>query len=277
MSERVAERRAEMPVGSERMLDSRRLAWDHRSLARLLKPGLVVLDVGCGSGAITRGIAEAVAPGGTVVGIDVSDHLIARARTDHADKANLRFELSDVTSLGYRGCFDIVTTARVLQWLADPLGALESMCAALKPSGQIVVLDYNHAKAHWEPEPPEAFRRFYAAFLRWRAEAGMDNEIADHLAAMLTHLGMEDVRVSPEHEITNRGDPGFETQIVLWRNAIATRGHQIVADGVLDGGSRAAAEEAFGDWIDSEATRQSLHLLCATASKAVDEANSLRA
>ena len=50
----VARRRAHMPEGTTAILDARSLATAHRRLAALLSPGLAVLDVGCGTGAITR-------------------------------------------------------------------------------------------------------------------------------------------------------------------------------------------------------------------------------
>jgi ubiquinone/menaquinone biosynthesis C-methylase UbiE len=53
-------------------LPQRSLETSHRRLAELLRPGMAVLDVGCGAGAITRGIAEAVAPGGHALGLDVT-------------------------------------------------------------------------------------------------------------------------------------------------------------------------------------------------------------
>ena len=72
-----ARQRAHMPRGTEALLDTRTLTTAHRRLAQLLWPSLMVLDVGCGTGAMTRGIAEAVAPGGLAVGVDVHAGLLA--------------------------------------------------------------------------------------------------------------------------------------------------------------------------------------------------------
>jgi len=267
MGGEAATRRAAMPRGTERFLDSRSLASDHRRLAELLTPGISVLDVGCGSGAITRGIAEAVGPSGSVVGVDLSPTLLELAAVSHADQANLSFELADVFQLGYHEAFGLVTSARMLQWLADPSAALASMIAALTPGGRIVVLDYSHTKACWTPEPPPEFTRFYEAFLRWRADAGMDNELADRLGAMLGDAGLHDVEVTDEVELTSRGDADFERRIALWADVIGTRGHQIVADGMLAEHERAAAADAFARWIANDAESQSLYLLAATATK----------
>ena len=270
MADDVAFHRAVMPRGTERFLDSRSLFSDHRRLAELLAPGMSVLDVGCGSGAITRGIAEVVGRAGSVVGVDVSEALLAHAVASHSDHANLSFEAADVFRLGYREEFDLVTAARVLQWLADPPAALASMVAAVKPGGTIVVLDYSHTKSHWEPDPPTEFTSFYEAFLRWRAGAGMDNVLADHLAEMLREVGLRDVEVTDEIELTSRGDADFDRRMALWPGVIATRGHQIVADGMLAEHERAAAAEALAAWLATDARSQSLYLLAASATRAFE-------
>src|SRR4029450_14015501 len=62
------------------ILDSPSRGADQRRLAALLRPGLAVLDVGCGTGAITRGIAEAVGPDGRAVGVDVNTATIEGGR-----------------------------------------------------------------------------------------------------------------------------------------------------------------------------------------------------
>jgi len=58
----TAEQRAEMPEGSAPILDNRSLEKDYRTLLPFVKEGMRVLDVGCGSGAISRGLAERVGP-----------------------------------------------------------------------------------------------------------------------------------------------------------------------------------------------------------------------
>ena len=250
-----------MPEGTSAILNARSLMTSNRRLAEMLRPGLAVLDVGCGTGAITRGMAEAVLPNGQVVGIDANARLIAQARRGHGDVPGLSFEVCDIYRLPHRDQFDVVTAARVLQWLANPLAALQKMAGAVKPGGAVLVLDYNHEKIRWQPLPPQSMHTFYRAFLRWRAEFGMDNAIVDHLPAMLATVGLVGIIETPQHEVTCRGDPDFETRIGIWAEVAASRGHQMVADGMLTEAQSAAAEADYRAWIHDSAERQILYLM----------------
>jgi SAM-dependent methyltransferase len=156
--------------------------------------------------------------------------------------------------------FDVVTAARVLQWLADPRRALAAMARVVRPGGVLVVLDYNHRRARWEPALPESAQEFYEAFLSWREQAGMNNEMADHLPALFAELGLDEVRCTPQPEVTRRGEEDFEVRIALWGQVIATRGHQVVADGFLDEARRAAAQADFEEWARGAAHSQTLYL-----------------
>jgi len=256
-----ARRRAHMPDGTRSILITRSLAADHRRLAALLRPGLAVLDVGCGTGAITRGIAEAVGPDGRAVGVDVNSSMIEAARAAHRRVPGLSFYVVDVYTLPFRGEFDIVAAARVLQWLADPEAALREMTKGLRRGGRLVVLDYNHEKASWSPEPPASMRRFVTAFLQWRAAARLDNAIADRLEKLLAAVGLTTITTTDQREITRRGDPDFETRAGIWAAVAATRGHQMVADGAISEVERRAAEVEYRAWLGEAAQSHAQYLL----------------
>jgi len=256
-----ARQRAHMPRGTEVILDTRTLTTAHRRLAQLLRPGLTVLDVGCGTGAMTRGMAEAVAPGGLAVGIDVHPGLLAQARRAHGDVPGLAFTRGDAYCLPCRDAFDVVTAARVLQWLAHPLEALRALMAATTPGGRVVVLEYNHEKIVWEPAPPPSMQHFYRAFLQWRADAGMDNTLADRLADLCGQCGLVDVVLTPQHEVSQRHDPDFATRLGLWAEVAASRGHQMVADGLLAEPQRATAEAEYRAWMHDQALSQTMYLI----------------
>jgi ubiquinone/menaquinone biosynthesis C-methylase UbiE len=258
----LATHRAAMPQSTGAILDTRTLANSHRRLLELLKPGLTVLDVGCGTGAITRGIAEAQGSHvERVVGADVHAGFIEQARSRQPAMPGLSFAVADVYALPWTAEFDLVNAARVLQWRREPAKALAAMIAAVRPGGRALVLDYCHDKIAWHPQPPASMKTFYAAFLAWRAEAGMDNAIADHLPAMFAAAGLEDVGISVQHETTRRGDADFATRAGIWADVAASRGHQMVADGACDEATRAAAEVDYRRWVDTAAERQTMYLL----------------
>lgn len=254
-----------MPDNSGRVLNTRSLTTAHRRLAAVLQPRMRVLDAGCGTGAITRGIAGAVGPDGHALGMDINPNLIDEARQLHEGTPCLEFRVGDAfaTTLPVDSApFDIATAARVLQWLAEPDAAVRSLAGAVRRGGgRVIVLDYSHEAMVWDPAPPDSMRRFYDAFLRWRSDAGMDNRMADHLAGLFADAGLADVRVHPEHETTRRGDPDFDTRIALWAHIADGRGRPMVEDGYLTETERETAAAEYRDWIRDTAVSQTLYLL----------------
>jgi SAM-dependent methyltransferase len=243
-----------------KVLDRRTLQRDHRILAGLLRPGMAVLDVGCGTGAITRGIAEAVGPTGTVVGVDRDRGLIDRARASHSEISNLQFVEGDVTLLDFDARFDIVAAARTLQWIADVPAALRSMARAATPEGMLVVLDYNHALHEWHPAPPPLFTAFYARFLGWRETNGWDNEIANRCPALLETLGCRDVRTLDQDQTIVRGAPGFEEMTELWIAVIDHLGTTVMEAGECDASLLRAAREEYDTWRLTQLEKHTLSM-----------------
>ncbi len=243
-----ASRRAVMPAGTEDILDVRSLEADHAALAALLRPGMTVLDVGCGTGAITRGIARAVSPGGAVLGTDVNAGLIARATAASAGQRNVRFEVADILRDRREPTFDIVTCARVLQWLADPSLALVAMARAARPGGTVEVLDYDHTRAEWDPPLPPSVQRFYQAFLGWRSGCRPGQRHRGP-SSRPVRAGLTEITAVDQPETTAYGDQDYQRRISLWPDVIASRGHQVVNDGWLTEADRALAEEDIRSWI----------------------------
>ncbi len=108
-----------------------------------LKPGMCLLDVGCGPGSITIGLARAIAPG-DAIGIDANTDAIDAARELAAQRscANVRFETADVYALPFEdGSFDAVFCHAVMQHLRDPLAALRETRRVMRTGGVIGLAD----------------------------------------------------------------------------------------------------------------------------------------
>ena len=222
------------------ILNRRTLEKDHRALNARLTPGMRVLDVGCGTGAITAGVARAVGPAGLVVGIDRDESLLEIARREHAAAVNLSFEQGNAADLGYENAFDIVTSARTLQWIAEPEAAVASMVRAAKPGGTVIVLEYDHTRHIWDPERPPEFRRFYDAFLAWRTANGWDNEMAQHLPALFRAAQLEDVEVIAQDE---------SDEARIWADVIGNISGQLSEAGYCTRDELSAARESYELWL----------------------------
>ncbi len=212
-----------------------------------------VLDVGCGTGAITAGIARAVGPDGLALGIDRDDANVTDAIRQYGGDQNLHFENVDILTPGdsLKDRFDIVTAARTIQWISEPQLAISNMKKAAKQGGQVIVLDYNLAETRWEPEPPVAFKRFYQAFLDWRSANHWDNRTAANLAALFHSEGLVDVTNHASDELVRRGDPDFLNPYAsgIWLYVIQTLGPTLVAAGFLEEGARLRAEEDYRVYV----------------------------
>jgi len=119
-----------------------------------LAPSARILDVGCGPGTITVGLAARV-PDGHVVAIDASADVLeeARAVPGASEQANLTFELGDVLHLEFDDeNFDVVHAHQVLQHIVDPVGALLEMRRVCRPDGLVAVRDGDYGGMFWYPE-----------------------------------------------------------------------------------------------------------------------------
>jgi len=255
-----ASKRAVMPKGTNAVLDRRTVYHSNSNLLDIVKPGDRVLDVGCGSGSITAGIAELTGPGGQVTGIDTSQDLIAQARGNYAHIATLGFEVADINTYQPKQPFNVITSARVLQWVDNPVQLISTMKQLLAPGGCLTILDYNHEKIRWEPGIPQSMQAFYQAFLQWRADAGMDNRIADHLETIFKQAGLSDISITDHSETSLKGSPEFEADLDIWAKVAETRGMQLLKDDYVTDELRLRAIAEYRDWVRTEARSMTLYL-----------------
>ncbi|MEA3245996.1 MAG: methyltransferase domain-containing protein [Gemmatimonadota bacterium] len=109
-----------------------------------LAPGEHVVDVGCGAGIDSLIAARMVAPGGEVVGVDMTPGMLARARASAADGGftNVRFHEGLAESLPVPDEWaDVVISNGVLNLFPDKFAALREMARALKPGGRLQIGD----------------------------------------------------------------------------------------------------------------------------------------
>jgi SAM-dependent methyltransferase len=234
-----------------RIFDNRTLETDYATLVPFLQKGLRVLDVGCGTGAISRGIAERIGATGSVVGIDNTEAFINSGKETYRHVPNLDLRHIDLFKFEPEEKFDLVIAARVLQWLSQPKEALKKFMSFLKPGGAISVLDYNHEALQWTPEPPESMKVFYQAFLSWRADAGLNNRIAEDLPACFADTGLHSIETFGAEEGYKRGDGNFIERAGIWSKVAELK--QIVDEGYLSEEARLKAIEEYNEWVENDA------------------------
>ena len=251
--------RAFIAVETMGIMTARTLENSHPALLGVLAAGMSVLDVGCGPGTLTAEIARHVDPG-PVVGMDANPEMIRAAEEAHPPGSipNLVFYRGDIRESGWDGEFDLISAARMLQWVPDPDAALRRMARAVTPGGLVVALDLDHTRTEWS-HPPRAWARFTEAFLGWRAAGGLDNAIARHLPALSEAAGLIEMERRPQVTTVRAGDADFFRVAGQWRMVAASRGRQMVAAGYITEDERGAALEAFTRWMRQADATQTLH------------------
>jgi SAM-dependent methyltransferase len=125
-------------------------------LLPFLRPGLSLLDVGCGPGTITLDLAARIAPG-RVVGVDREPGVVAEAQRlfDSRPSPGVEFGTADAYALEFDDAsFDVVHAHQLLQHLTDPVAALVEMRRVLRPGGVLAVRDSDYGGFVWAPSNP---------------------------------------------------------------------------------------------------------------------------
>ena len=216
-----------------------------------LRPGLDLLDVGCGPGTITADLAVRVAPG-KVIAIDAAEAPLAEARAAAAAAGvEVDVRLGDVYAIDLPDdSVDVVHAHQVLQHLTDPVAALREMARVCRPGGLVAARDGDYAGMFWSPASPQLDR--WQSIYRATARANnAEPDAGRHLLGWAHAAGFTDVTASA-------GTWCFATAEDrrwwggLWadRTTSSAYAEQAVALGLTDRAELLDVGAAFRQWSD---------------------------
>jgi len=191
-------------------------------LARLgVTGGESVLEIGCGTGALTVPVAAAIGEGGRLVAIDISEPMLeaARHRIGERGLSNVTLLHGDAQVFSFEpAVFDLATSRMGVMFFADPAAAFRNIGSALRPGGRLVfacwaplaenrhwLISYDIALQHvGPPAPPPAHEPGPLAF-------GDPDYIGEFLAA----AGFAEITVDRAHPTIIGGSPEEEARQAL--------------------------------------------------------------
>ncbi len=160
-----------------------------------LRPGMRVLDLGCGSGKTSAFFQEFVQPGGSVVGLDGSTERIEHARSLHSG-GGAEFVCGNFYEpLEALGEFDFIWVRFVLEYHRS--GAFDIVCNVarnLKAGGILCLADLDHNSLNHYGISPR-LERAMLGIMQNLAERNFDPQVGRKLYAFLYDLGLSELRV----------------------------------------------------------------------------------
>jgi SAM-dependent methyltransferase len=192
-----------------------------------IRPGMSVVDLGCGVGMTTQLLAELVGPTGQVIGVDYSAAQVEQARALPAKFSNVRFVEASATDTGLpREAFDLVYSRFLLIHLQDPEAALREMQELLKPEGIFTVEDGDLTSGSSEPRSKlEEFSNLFGALgPKW----GVDYTLGRRLFHMVLNARFSQVEITFNQPVFADGENKR-----LMELSVAEAGPSFVAAGIV--------------------------------------------
>ena len=186
-----------------------------------LRSGMRALEVGCGSGAVTRVMARLASPQ-CATGIDQSRDRLAEARR-LAGQHQLDIEFAEGNALRLPiagGEFDFAWSRFLLQYLPHPERALAELVRVTRPGGIVTVADLDGQIEQFYPLE-KSLRADLEAALRLLGKTGFDPRVGRKLHHMFFRAGLRDlkVRVTPYQVYAGRLG---ESDMANWRTKFET-------------------------------------------------------
>ena len=190
--------------------------WAEDLVDRLdVRSGERVLDVACGTGAVTRVLAGRVGPEGKVVGIDLNPAMLAVA--DSLGLVRAEFRQGDATQLPLGDSeFDVAVCQQGLQFVPEPDVALREMARVLRPGGRLGLACWNSPADN----PAAAAILASAEAVGWlEGTAGFSRAFSlgapETLETLLTDAGFDGLRIGRQEKVAIFPDiPGWASDFV---------------------------------------------------------------
>jgi SAM-dependent methyltransferase len=165
-----------------------------------IKPGMRVLDVGCGSGKTTALLHEMIQPGGSIAGVDYSVKRIEYAKKNYGGKAGLTYQLQDLReSMEEIGQFDLVWVRFVLEYYRKEAPAIVSnLKKCLKPGGILSLLDLDYNCLNHYGLPPKIDEILPKIMDVLDEEYNFDTFVGRKLYSYLYDSGFENIELNLE-------------------------------------------------------------------------------
>ena len=156
-----------------------------------LRPGMSVLDIGCGVGDVAFLAASLVGPTGSVVGIDRAAEAVAVARQRAGAVAadNVTFEVADAATFQTTTPFDAVVGRLVLAYQPDVSAVLRHLASLVRDGGVLAFQECDLSSASTKPEVP-LFTRMVGYVIETYRRANLESDMGSRLHAAFRQAGL---------------------------------------------------------------------------------------
>jgi ubiquinone/menaquinone biosynthesis C-methylase UbiE len=160
-----------------------------------IQPGMRVADVGCGAGVTSSVLFDLVKPGGSVVGVDMSEERVRRAETEYG-REGVSFQLHDVSVPFDMGEFDFVWVRFLLEYFRKEVRTIiENIGRLVRPGGVLCLVDLDMNSMNYWGLTERLERNILRHIHMLQEHADFDPYAGRKLYGHMYSLGYEHIRM----------------------------------------------------------------------------------